>query len=103
MCPQKENQSLLLQNPKEIREELKVILGQYRILNASIRQRLEALGFTFTKRRGHYKVYYMHEHSRFCSMSVTASDRKTGVNTALKLFRYLVIPYLQELTAKKNN
>lgn len=100
MCQHKVNQSQFLQNPTELREELKVILGQYRVLNSSVRQRLEALGFSFSKRRGHYKVYYMNERCRFCSMSVTASDRKTGVNTALKLFRYLVIPYLKEMQTK---
>lgn len=96
MCHVKESKLPTVEDVHQIREELKVILGQYRVLTASIRIRLEAMGFTFTKRKTHYKVYYMNIPSRFCSMSVTASDKRTGILTALKFYRYLVVPYMRE-------
>ena len=76
-----------------IKTQLKSILGQYRVMNASITQRLKAMGFQITKRRTHYKIYYMLDMSRFVVYPSTASEYRTGKILASKTFRYLILPY----------
>lgn len=87
------NQFKLPSDVEFIDHQLKSILQQYRVMNSSIRRKLKDLGFQISKGRGHYKIYYMHERSRYVTISASASEYRTGRNLAKNIFRYLIIPY----------
>ena len=95
------NQFNLPSDVELIDHQLKAILNQYRVMNSSIRRRLKALGFQITKGRGHYKIYYMHEQSRYVTISASASEYRTGRNLAKNIFRYLIVPYFQKKQSDK--
>ena len=48
----------------------------------SIRQRLLELGFTITEDGKHYKVRYKNDNRYMSTISKTASDHRTGDNSA---------------------
>lgn len=64
----------------QLRQSLKVILRQYKVMNAGIRRQLEALGFTVEKGKRHYRLYYKDDRKHFCCLSASSSDRRSGAN-----------------------
>lgn len=63
-----------------LKKSLKAIFRQYKVMNHSLQHQLEALGFTVVRGRRHYRIYYKDDRSRFCCLSCTSGDRKSGSN-----------------------
>lgn len=77
---------------KFVKEELKKILKQYRVMTAAIKSKLNALGFTVQMAGKHFKIYYKDDWSHCAVISSTSSDVKAGTNVALQVFRALIAP-----------
>ncbi len=70
---------------KKNREKLKALLRDYRHMNSKIRQGLKDLGFKVKIGRTHIKIYYGNDTMHPVTVSVSASDWRTGLNMAHQL------------------
>ena len=70
---------------KRKRTKLKELLRGYRHMDRSIRQGLYELGFRVEVGRKHIKIYYGNNQARPFIASVSASDRRSGLNMARQL------------------
>ena len=70
---------------KRKRAKLKELLRGYRHMNRAIRQGLYELGFRVEVGRKHIKIYYGNDIARPFIASVSASDRRSGLNMAQQL------------------
>lgn len=64
------------------KNEIKKLFKGYTSMSSSIRQRLVELGFTITEDGKHYKVRYKNDNRYMATISKTASDHRTGENSA---------------------
>lgn len=64
------------------REQIKVALKGYKILNGSLRNMLESLGFIITDNGKHYKWTYFGDHRYVTTAAKTCSDNRAGMNIA---------------------
>lgn len=74
---------------KSQREQLKSLLRGYRHMTNSLKKGLKRLGFEVETGRTHYKLYYGGDRSRSFTLSVSASDARTGLNMAHQLAKAL--------------
>lgn len=70
---------------KKNKEKLKQLLRGYKHMNASIKHGLQELGFRVETSRTHIKIYYGNDTIRPFTVSVSASDWRTGLNMAHQL------------------
>lgn len=70
---------------KKRKQKLKQLLRGYRHMNAHIKNGLQELGFRVKTGRTHIKIYYGNEVNRPFTVSVSASDWRTGLNMAHQL------------------
>lgn len=66
----------------ERKREIKKLFRGYTNMTTGIRQRLTELGFTITEDGKHYKVRYNNDTRFLATISKTASDHRTGENSA---------------------
>lgn len=64
----------------ELRQALKVVLRQYKVMNTGVRRQLEALGFRVEKGKRHYRLYYKNDTKHYCCLSASSSDWRAGDN-----------------------
>lgn len=81
---------------KIIKKELKSTLRQYRTMTATIRSKLNALGFSIQNTGKHIKIYYGNDRSHWALIASTASDVKDGIIAATRVFRLLIAPRISE-------
>lgn len=74
-------------NTKQKTNQLKAILRGYRHMSSSLKKRLKKLGFKVEPGKSHFKVYYEGDRSHTFTMSVSASDHRSGLNMAHQLAR----------------
>ena len=77
-----------------IKKSLKTALKQYRTMTATIRSKLNTLGFTVEPGRKHIKIYYGTDRSRWALIASTASDVRAGIGVATHVFRILIAPQI---------
>ena len=68
-------------------KEVKNIFKGYKIVNTTMKQRLQELGFEITEDGKHYKLTYYGDNRYFTSVAKTPSDNRTGNNTAGNICR----------------
>lgn len=76
---------------KSKREELKSLLRGYRHMSNGLKKGLRKLGFEVEPGRTHYKVYFGSNRSRSFTLSVSASDYRSGINLAHQMARALAV------------
>ena len=74
---------------KEKRERLKALMRGYRHMTNSLKKGLKRLGFEVETGRTHHKLYYGGDRSHSFTLSVSASDARTGINMAHQLAKAL--------------
>lgn len=75
---------------KDLHQTLKALLAGYRHMTASLKRRLNDLGFQVVAGRKHIKIYWRFNRSRCCVISKTASDYKAGRNMASRLYQLAI-------------
>lgn len=75
----------------DLYRKLKALLAGYRHMTASLKRRLNDLGFQVVAGRKHLKIYWQFNRSRCCVISKTASDYKAGRNMASKLYHLAIV------------
>ena len=73
----------------ETRSHLKAIFRQYRRMTPGLKSELEKMGFIVETGGKHIKIRYG---PKKAALSVTPSDYRTGLNTAMQLSRMLREP-----------
>lgn len=85
---------ITLKEAKKLEKALKQVLRQYRTMTATIKRRLNALGFQLRITRKHIKIYYQNDKSHWALIAKTASDVKAGINVSRQIFRELIAPQI---------
>lgn len=85
----KEANKVSLWESEKIQSEIKSILKDYRGMDAKIRRRLKALGFSIDGGGKHYEIMY-NQDKRYCfTLAKTPSDHRSGDNIAGTINRKL--------------
>lgn len=73
------------EDAKKLKERLKNLLRGYKHMNNRTRQGLKELGFRIKSGRTHIKIFYGDDMTHAVTVSVSASDWRTGLNMAQQL------------------
>lgn len=76
---------------KAIYTTLKIILRQYRRMDASMKRKLASIGIYVIEGRKHYKLYYNNNKHHFFPLAKTPSGTKTGANSASRIYNNLIL------------
>ncbi|MYN30232.1 hypothetical protein [Duganella levis] len=81
------NANSIAQGAQTIRERLKASLRDYRSLDSKTEKELEACGFSISDTGKHFKLTWMDDDRYTFTLAKTASDHRTGLNSALDIGR----------------
>ncbi|MCD8347408.1 MAG: hypothetical protein LUD16_05530 [Lachnospiraceae bacterium] len=79
------------ENIHEQRERMiKNLFRDYKTMSGTLRQELQKFGFTITEDGKHYRLTYYGDDRYHTTVSKTASDRRSGMNTAADIVRVML-------------
>lgn len=78
-------------NAKEMLISLKAVMRSYRRMDASTQHKLKRLGFNVVEGRKHYHIYRNGDTHRSYTLSKTPGDYRDGINSAIQMYKILVV------------